>query len=98
MSDDVEFGLVMPFVVCQSKGGPYDDEAYVAGYEAGRLDALMSISPLLPGARINEGVPYHSDNMPQIDLIAMQHGVIVESEDLGDGWTSVTFSAPSDAP
>lgn len=34
---DAEFGLVMPFVVCESQGGPYDDNAYVAGFEAGNL-------------------------------------------------------------
>jgi hypothetical protein len=28
--DQHEWGMVMPFVVCQSKGGPYDDDSFVA--------------------------------------------------------------------
>jgi hypothetical protein len=96
MNDEVEFGLVMPFLVCQSKGGPYDDAAYVAGYEAGTLDMALALSPPLPGSRLNEGVPYHADNMPQIDLIAMRHNVTIETEDVGDGWVSVTFVGGKD--
>jgi len=86
-----DYGLIMPFVVCRSKGGPYDDDAYVAGYEAGTLDMALSLSSSLPGSRLNEGVPYHAENMPQVDLIAMRHGVTTETEDVGDGWVSVTF-------
>lgn len=29
--EEQEYDLVMPFVVCQSQGGPYDDDAFVGG-------------------------------------------------------------------
>jgi hypothetical protein len=82
-----EFSLLMPFVVCQSKGGPYDDEAYVAGYEAGLVDA-----------RLDSGVDAfmadwlcHADNAPQLDLIAMRHGYKAEFRELGDGWMEARY-------
>lgn len=30
-SGDTEYGLIMPFVVCESRGGPYEDDPFVAG-------------------------------------------------------------------
>ena len=93
MSSDDEFDLVMPFVVCRSKGGPYDDHAYVAGFEAGRLDMALTLSPMLPGSRVREPMPYHSDNIPQLDLIAMRHGVRLEVEDHWEGWSHISLQA-----
>lgn len=66
--DTVEFGLVMPFVVCQSQGGPYEDQAFVAGYELGLLSARLEAQP--PFLRL----PLRTDSMKQVDLIAMRHG------------------------
>ena len=40
-----DYELVMPFVVVTSAGGPYDDESYVAGFEASRVDALFTQRP-----------------------------------------------------
>jgi hypothetical protein len=69
MSDNEDAELVMPFVVTKSRGGPYDDDAYVAGFEAGRLDAILTnnTTAIVVG-------PVHSLNRDQLDLIAMQHG------------------------
>lgn len=96
MSHEAEYGLVMPFVVCQSKGGPYDDDAYVAGYEAGHLDAILRYDAVLraqgflpqppPG-----DAPFHAENRPQLDLIAMRHGWSVEFSDSVEGWVYATF-------
>lgn len=42
MSDEEQgYGLVMPFVSVASKGGPYDDDAYAAGWAMGALDAKL---------------------------------------------------------
>ena len=87
-----EFGLMMPFVVCASNGGPYDDEPYCAGFEAGMVDTILST--LLPGIH-HLARPVRSDNLPQIDLIAMQHGWSIVSTVVDDEhpeWTTVTFS------
>ena len=93
---DAEYGLVMPFVVCQSVGGPYEDEAYVAGYEAGLADALcgsLAEGAALRVGSLKLGMPYHVENQAQIDLIAMRHGVAADWEDAGEGWVYLTLSA-----
>ncbi len=91
----MSFEMVMPFVVCESQGGVYDDDAYVAGFEAGRLDmALLLATPLLPGSEIKDPVPYHTANLPQLDLVAMRHGVTLIAEESEEpGWTYLTLEA-----
>ena len=90
MSDhDVEFGLVMPFVVCQSKGGPYDDEAYVAGYEMGKLDEALRVMRELGWTK--HARTLHADNREQADLLAMHHGFDVKFSPVGEGWLEATF-------
>lgn len=90
--EGVEYGLVMPFVVCTSKGGPYQDGAYVAGWEAGSLDTTLKLTASgFPAERMVFPQPFHADNRDQIDLIAMQYGMVAEFTDLGDGWVSLTL-------
>ena len=33
---------VMPLVLCRSRGGPYDDEAFVSGWRLGDLAAKLA--------------------------------------------------------
>ena len=90
MSDGTEFGLMMPFVVCASHGGPYDDAAYCAGFEAGMVDTILATLPV----GINQmSRPVRSENLPQIDLLAMQHGwsIVSTVDDEHPEWTTVTF-------
>lgn len=89
MTVDGEYGLVMPFVVCQSKGGPYDDDAFVAGYQAGSLSVTLS-QPIDPGGMT---VTVRTDLVPQVDLIAMHHQCVTASEPCtdADGWSFVTI-------
>lgn len=79
--------LVMPFVAVTSVGGPYDDEAYVAGYEAGLLDARLQFdrAPSI-------SLPVHAENAAQVDLIAMQHGYTIEVQPVESGWSFVTLT------
>lgn len=86
-----EMSLVMPFVACKSKGGPYDDDAYAAGYEAGLLDALLAIgSPPVVQQVIRAA------NQAQADLIAMRHGYSAKTatfpEAEFDGWVTITLT------
>lgn len=46
MSEEPELSLVMPFVVCTSEGGPYEDESFVAGWDLGTLDARLDAGPI----------------------------------------------------
>jgi hypothetical protein len=90
MADD-GLELVMPFIVCASKGGPFDDAAYVAGWEMGQLNVDLAGRPDGVVERI-----LHVDNVPQADLVAMRHGFQVERipvpEGDADGWACVRFT------
>jgi hypothetical protein len=83
--EDPEYGLVMPFLPVQSKGGPHDDNAYVAGYQMGLLDAELS------GSVFDQGRAIGVENREQADLIAMRHGFVAEftNEDV-PGWCCMT--------
>lgn len=75
--------LVMPFLPVKSKGGPYDDDAYCAGYEMGTLDAKL-------GRTTSDGwgntLAIHAENQQQADLIAMRRGYVALFTEPEDGW------------
>jgi hypothetical protein len=57
---------VMPLVLCRSRGGPYDDEAFISGWRLGDLAAKLA----QPGiGAIAESIRPHERR--QADLIAM---------------------------
>lgn len=92
------YGLVMPFTVVKSADGPYDDEAFCAGYDCAKLwDELETCARFgaTPQARhVKSGI------IPQLDLIAMNHGFTVAFDDESaesHGWRLATF-ARSDGP
>lgn len=88
MSDEEEAGydLVMPFLPVVSKGGPYDDDAFVAGYEMGQLNAVLeSRSPQ------STSVTIKTANAAQADLIAMRHRYRCETT-VSDEWPEWTFA------
>lgn len=71
---EAQHELVVPFVTVTSKGGPHDDDSYVAGYEMGLLDAWLEVSRW-PTVRV-----VRTANRPQAELLAMRHGFNVEVE------------------
>lgn len=89
MDDEQTWGLRMPFVVVTSKGGPYDDNAFTAGYECGSIDQLLA-SPDI----VDHTAMVHSGSVPQLDLIAMDRGFTMEKEpweEHPDEWTKAVF-------
>lgn len=95
------WGLVMPFVVCASSGGPFDDASFVAGYEAGRLAVLLESLATCGGS--NTRFTVHTALLPQLDLMAMRYGFALISGPCAeaDGWSTATFShhhSPEAAP
>jgi hypothetical protein len=91
--DTIEIGddygdTVMPLVLCRSRGGPYDDEAFLSGWRLGSIAATLSspgISALAESIRPHERV--------QADLVAMARGYTMTVESTSDpGWLSVTFT------
>lgn len=74
MSEQSGYELIMPFLPVQSRGGPYDDHAYAAGYEMGHLAATLAMyePPTLD-------ITIHATNHEQADLVAMRHNYFIES-------------------
>lgn len=86
MSDDPEYALLMPFVVCASQCGPYDDASFTAGWECALVDAALAAGPI----RVTRTVL--TESLPQYDLIAMRHGYRMETGETAiPGWSYVVF-------
>ena len=79
----------MPFVTVTSKGGPHDDESFVAGWQMGGISALLHV-----GQPAVYEVLIATACVPQADLIAMDKGYTVRFIDTEvDGyWTQAIFS------
>lgn len=95
---EAEYELLMPFLPVESKGGPYDDDAYCAGWEMAQLHARLKAARhhgLQPPA-----VTIRRANLDQADLIAMHVGAVLtegfpDESDIDDvtraEWAYVTF-------
>lgn len=96
MSDDEQaegYELVMPFVSVKSNGGPFDDDAYVAGWRMGALDARLGGVGVLRSLWREDVI--RTEDVPQADLIAMKHQYRMEATPSADDeeWTVVRFTA-----
>jgi hypothetical protein len=84
-----EYSLRVPFVVCESEGGPYPDQPFVAGVQYGRVFDLLERGP-------NElRITVYPELVPQLDLLAMDLGYSFVAEPWQDGpdeWAFVTFT------
>lgn len=78
MDEEGSFGMLMPFVTVQSKGGPHDDVSYAAGYAMGLLD-----EKLCQGLGVVE-MPVGLESVPQADLLAMRYGYRMTSTPEGE--------------
>jgi len=84
--DETDYELQLPFISVKSKGGPHDDESFVAGFEMGTLDVILG-TPYLQ----SHVMTIHTVNLNQADLIAMHYDFKMEIEDEDGEWTTVTF-------
>ena len=89
--DSDDGGTIMPFVVCRSAGGAYDDRAFAAGWNCALIDRALC----------HGRYAYFEDVVlaplvPQLDLIAMRHGFEFAVRPVGevDGteWVHVAFT------
>ena len=87
--DTPELSLIMPFVVCVSEGGPYADDAFVAGVHFGEIKQIVTS----PGFNQYEAwVP--AALIPQLDLLAMKERLHLRSRpwNLDDHWAFVQIA------
>jgi hypothetical protein len=87
-ADEGESEAVFPLVLCRSRGGPYDDEAFLSGWRLGDLAATLGnsgVSAMAEAIRPAERL--------QADLLAMARGYTMTVEPgHDDAWLSVTFT------
>lgn len=104
MSDEEEFDhaapvLVMPFVVCESQGGPYDDDAFVAGCRYASIDHALQMILQFGVTQYEQWI--EPALVPQLDLLAMHLGWKLTAEpweDHPDEWVLARFVKAEEAP
>jgi hypothetical protein len=91
------YGLLYPFTVVTSKGGPYDDDAFVAGVQVGRIDMGLEVARVTGAVRYRVMAP--TDLVKQLDLVGMARGWPVlraTADETYPEWSVVEFLTESD--
>lgn len=86
MSDDdgrEDFGLLMPFVAASDNGGPFEVNAFTAGWEMGALWVRVAVAIASQCTPLRATI--RRDNYDQADLIAMHYGLFLSE----DEWTGL---------
>ena len=88
---EAKYEVVMPFVVCESTGGKFNDDSYAAGWEASKIDSELAVANLF-GA-LPAGRTVLRPNLPQLDLVAMRYGFVMTTElpEAFIDWAHVSF-------
>lgn len=92
--EDEGLTLAVPFVVCVSEGGPYEDDAFCAGFQAGEIDRALDMG----AASRAETVAFpmvRTALLKQLELLAMNRGYPAVKADVSEEWPEwcdVTFS------
>lgn len=90
--DSSALSLAVPFTVCASAGGPYDDQAFVGGFDCGVMHTEMRLLRAIGGTPATRWVK--PAILDQLDLLAMDAGYTAKrgDTDLLSGWVSVSFT------
>ncbi|GAB7044889.1 hypothetical protein [Catenuloplanes indicus] len=91
------YTLLYPFTACTSNGGPYDDEAFTAGVQTGRIERSLAVAASLDVSEVQ--ITAYAALRHQLELIAMHHGypnITTQAADETPEWALFTFrkSAP----
>jgi hypothetical protein len=94
------YDLVVPFIACLSQGGPYDDDSFVAGFQAGRVDQALAAGAAVGATEV--AITVLTPLVKQLDLIAMNRGFPIVVADVAaevPEWSHVVFRTvpPSDS-
>lgn len=84
--------LLLPLVVCASQGGRYDDEAFGAGVECGRIYAELGQCESIGAHPRPRYLP--AGILTQVELIAMRYGYSVTTDKTAGGWVRASFERP----
>ena len=91
-TEEGENELGLPLVLCRSRGGPFDDEAFRSGWRLGDIGSMLGrlgVSALAESIRPWERL--------QADLLAMAYGYTMTVEPGSDpDWLRVTFTRMRD--
>jgi hypothetical protein len=93
--------LVVPFIACMSQGGPFADDAFVAGFQCGDIDRALKAGAAVMAETLRFPM-VRTELLKQLELCAMNRGyphmVASTSEEYPD-WSDVRFSLePIEAP
>lgn len=96
------YELVVPFIACQSHGGTFDDNAFVAGFQAGQIDQALHAGATV-GAVTLRFPAVRADLVAQLELICMNRGYPVLDVTAIDGYPewvdlAVHASTPGQTP
>lgn len=96
--EEPAYELAVPFKLVTSQGGPYDDDAFTAGFECGATDAAMKAVVAAGGTGII--VTVRTAHIGQLELHAMYRGLpnMDRNDHTGEheGWSTVSFMADPD--
>lgn len=93
--EDDTLSLAVPFTACASAGGPYDDKAFVSGFDCGAMHTemrlLRTIGATPPARWVKAPI------LDQLDLLAMDSGYTIKRGEASEasGWVWVSFAAPT---
>jgi hypothetical protein len=97
--NDPQYELLYPYTVCRSQGGPFDDEAFVAGVQLGQIDEALQVAAIGGVERLS--FTAYTALVRQLELCGMARGFpVVSAEAIEEtdeypampDWSVVTFA------
>lgn len=93
------WGMLYPFLAVKSKGGPYDDDAFVGGAQLGRVDTLLQVAETMDAIR-RLSFTVRTTLVKTLELAGMARGFpLMEAETIQatdeypamPEWSTITF-------
>lgn len=95
--EEQRWEALIPFTGVVSKGGPYDDTAFVAGAQYGRIWVRLESGTV---AAMTDMVYGDEKFLHDLDLLAMHLGYTTDllAGDRGDHWVHIGFTRDDSGP
>jgi hypothetical protein len=87
-----EYELVMPFVAAVSNGGRYEDEAFVAGFQAGQLHTKLEAAYQAGATEVVFTIGEHVVRQAELSGMKVGFPMMRAESTIVPQWTQVTFS------